>query len=81
MKKQWLNCWGQGRAASPGKLNVKTGPLLADISIFNILLLFSRLFFTPFGVLCFLASIDLHEVQVPPLLRQHYDNVDLMLFH
>jgi len=43
---------GQGRAASPGKLNVKTGPLLADILIFSILLLFNS-FFALFGVFCF----------------------------
>ena len=45
---------GQGRAASPGRLNVKTGPLLSDILICSILLLFSS-FFALFGVSCFFS--------------------------
>jgi len=44
----------QGPAASPGKPNVKTGPLLTDILIFGILLLFSS-FFALFGVFCFFS--------------------------
>jgi len=53
---------GQGRAATPGKLNVKTGPPLADILICSILSLFS--IFLRFSVFCFLASIDFHDLRI-----------------
>jgi len=47
----------------PGKLNVKTGPPLAEILIFIVLLFFSwLLFFTFFGVFSlYLASLDIHD--------------------
>jgi len=55
-----------GRAAPSGKLNVKTGPLLIDILIFRIILVFSRLlFFAFFRMLLFLlASIDIHDIRI-----------------
>ena len=44
----------RGRAAPPGKLNVKTGPPLAEILIFVILLVLSwLLFFCVFEVFSF----------------------------
>jgi len=36
------------RTVPPGNLNVKTGPHLAYISVFNILMVFSRLLFSAF---------------------------------
>jgi len=38
------------RTVPPGKLNVKTDPQLTCISVFGILLVFSRSFFAFFGV-------------------------------
>ena len=44
----------RGRTAPPGKLNVKAGPPSADIMIFSIVLVFSRLsFFAFFGLFSF----------------------------
>jgi len=55
----------RGGEPPPGKLNVKTGPPLADIVIFDILLFFSRLFFCVFsGCFCFLAGIDIHDIRI-----------------
>jgi len=42
----------------------KSGPLLANIFIFSILLFFSRLFFAFFSVFCFLANIDIHDLRI-----------------
>jgi len=39
---------GQGCPSPPGRLNVKIGPLLACISIFGILLIFTRFLFLAF---------------------------------
>jgi len=45
---------GAGAIRLPGKLNVKTGLPLADVLIFIVLLVFSKLlFFTFFGVFSF----------------------------
>ena len=45
---------GRGRSTHPGKLDVKTGPPLADTLMFIFLIVFSRLlFFTFFGVFSF----------------------------
>ena len=53
------------RAATPGKLNVKTGPPLAEILVFSSLLVFNRLFFCIFwGVFVFVAGIDTHNIQI-----------------
>ena len=63
---QWRN-WRRDREASrlPGKLNVKTGPPLADITIFSNILVFTGLFFCVFRtVFVFLASVDIHDIQI-----------------
>ena len=54
MQYHWRNRGGgaRGRSAPPGKLNVKTGPSLADI------LIFIR------GVFVFLANIGIHDIWV-----------------
>jgi len=62
---QWHNLRGaRGRAASPGILNVKPGPPLAEILISINLLFFSWLLFSfLFGVFLFyLASLDIHDI-------------------
>jgi len=56
---------GRGASRPPGKVNVDTGPPLADILIYSILLVFSRLlFFAFFGCFRFLASIGIHDVLI-----------------
>jgi len=57
--------WAEGEPPS-SKLNTKTGPPLAHIHIFRILLVFcGLLFFGVFqGVFVFLASIDIHNMRI-----------------
>jgi len=66
--KQWRNWQGvRERAAPTGKLNVKTGPPLAEIFIFIIILVFSWLlfFFSIFqGVFIFLTSLNIHDIWI-----------------
>ena len=45
-------------AAPPGKLNEKMGPLLACISVFSILLIFSRFLFLAFFSDCSFGNKD-----------------------
>ena len=65
--RQWRN-WrgGKGTSCPPGKLNVKTGPPIADTLMFIILLVFSRFLFSLrfSGCFRFLASIDIHNIQI-----------------
>jgi len=59
---------GRGKSP-PGKLNVKTGPPSADISILGIRFVFCRLFFLRFsGYFRFLANIDIHDIRI----RYHF---------
>jgi len=67
LSKQWRNWGAEGRAAPPGKLNVKSGPPLPNILIFSNLLVFSRLLlFLRFSgcFRCFLGSIEIHDIRI-----------------
>jgi len=63
---QWRNWRGaRGRAAPPGKLNVKTGPPSADIWYLVFFWFSVRCCFLRFlGVFAFLASIDIHDIRI-----------------
>jgi len=55
----------QGVSFFPDKVNVKTGPPVADILIFSVLLVFSWLLFLAcLGCCHFLASTDIYNIQI-----------------
>jgi len=57
--------WGSRGVPLAGKLNLKPGPHLAEISVLSILLIFSRLLFLRFfRCFRFLAGIDIHDIRI-----------------
>jgi len=57
--------WGARGVQPAGKLNLKPGPHLAEISVLSILLIFSRLLFLRFfRCFRFLAGIDIHDIRI-----------------
>jgi len=56
-----------GASRPPGKLNIKTGSPSADIYMFSILLICSRLLFFAFCLvfsLFFFARVDIHDIRI-----------------